>query len=674
MSTYVIPANTRSDPIPAGANSVVRVSGTPNALDYTQGSFADVQNGVAKWTTLALTNGSAIVNEKILVRIITGATSMTVETVSAPTQDDKDLFTQSVGVLNVSSLAALSTRPRVHFFCDSEIALGYSSTVATTAVSDGINAVFTFPGNHNCSVGQYLTLANVGNPTASAHPLSVINVKPISATNSVLTIPASFNGASVPAGDFSSIAGSPWTTYSSTATNDQTLFAAVNSLMRNPFVPVAMTGFTGALPQSIGDVMNKALCSQSPAFDVAWVQLGKNISPVDVGAASLNQVDVAIYENFYHVTKRICLPILNAGYPIILVIPCPNGAGYAGGIGMRNIGFARYRDLLLGFADRYRGQIRPLDHFAAVVDSSGNLPAAYTTDNVHALSGAYLNSARQLLPRLVDLYPAERAPINTAATTGVLTAYAASTAYVLADKVSANGHVYRMMAGSGNSGTSQPPSGTANGQVIGTCVFDYVGPVASTILVNAGMTGTGGTDQGGTLYTGGTNTIPTSWRIDSATNMPGISLSAQPRPQTSDASNSVNWGNVWTLNLAPTAAQLWQAQQPVNLAGLLFPNTRYRMTVDFIAGTPWTVIASAYCQMAFSAGGVSVTVSAQGSVTGSTVPALEGEVIQRSIEFRTFNVQPTSGTLLILITSTGAGTATVHIGNISIEPVDDVGY
>lgn len=566
------------------------------------------------------------------------------------------------------------SRLRIHFFNDSEIALGYNSAVATSAISDGTNAVFTFPGNHNCSVGQYFSLANVGNAAALAHPLSCINVKPTAATNSTLTIPASFNGVPVAAGDFSLISGSGWAAYSSTYTNDQTLFAAINSLMRNPFVPVAMTGFTGALPESIGDVMSKALCAQSPVFDVAWVQLGKNISPVAVGAASLNEVDVAVYENFYHTSKRVMLPLLNAGHPIILVIPCPNGAGYAGGIGNRNIGFARYRDLLLGFADRYRGQIRVLDHFAAVVDISGNLPAAYTTDNVHALSGAYLVSARQLLPRLVDLYPSERSPINTAATTGVVTAYAASTAYVLADKVSANGHVYRMMLATGNSGAGAGPSGVTSGQVIGTCVFDYVGPVASTILLNGCMTGAGGTDQTGTLYTGGANTIPTNWRIDSATNMPGTSLAAQTRPQTSDMSNSVNWGNVWTLNLAPTAAQFWEAQQPVNLAGLLFPNTRYRMTVDFIAGTPWTIISAVYCQLAFSAGGVAVNVIAQTSVTGSTVPALAGEVIQRCLEFKTNAVQPTSGTFLIYITSSAAGTATVHIGNVSIEPVDETGY
>lgn len=119
MSTYVIPANTRSDPIPAGANSIVQVTGSYSALDYTQNSIADIANGQATWTTLSLTSGRAIANEKILVRVITGATSVTISTISAATQDDKDVFITPVGVNsggatnNVGGGQALTFTPQV---------------------------------------------------------------------------------------------------------------------------------------------------------------------------------------------------------------------------------------------------------------------------------------------------------------------------------------------------------------------------------------------------------------------------------------------------------------------------------------------------------------------------------------------------------------------------------
>lgn len=620
---------------------------------------------------------------------------------------------------SLASKSTLARGIRVHLFTDSLNALAYTvSTASSVVVSGGVVTVNT-GGSHFCVTGNTCFFYNphTTDHTVNNHPLSGINVKPTSHTNNTFTFPASFAGVTVADGDITTLNGGGWGVGSLISQNDQSLFHQLNSMLLNPFTEVALTGWTGASPEQVADLMAKAFSSSSPAFDIAWVTLGSNLATTPP-TPTLDQVDQSIYENFYQIKKRIVLPALARGYPVVLQIPPPNGSGYAGGASNRNIGFARLRDMLLELAGRYRGQIFPLDVFACTVDASGDMGSGYNngSDFVHITAAGHLMVARQLLPQLAPLFQQERGLVCARETTGVITAYATATAYVVGDIRSNNGHVYRQMNATGNSGASAGPSGTTDAQAIGGCLWDYVGPVGSGLLLNGGMTGTAGTDSSG-LYGG--STIPDNFRIDAATNMPGTCVSNQTRPQTAQlttidsqlsslvtkynaalakldadagvtdtnyaalqaaaavsqtgVSNSVNWGKVWTLNLAPAAAnQVFEAQQPVNLGPLMKPNTRYRATVDFIAGGDWTCIRNVYFQMSFPRS-ATCQATAQGFGT-TTCPAKAGETIQRAIEFYTGDGQPTSGTFLIYVISSAAGTSQVHVGNLRIDPVDETGY
>lgn len=382
MSTYVIPANTRSDPIPAGANSVVNVTGIASAIEYTQNSTADVSNGVATWANLSLINSSAIVNEKILIRVITGAASVTINTVSAPTQADKDAFVAPVGATVIPSRSVL----RAISVGDS-LANYYSVQFgANLSVSKGIG---TLDANGTTIwEGNKFFISNLNNLTHqdTGRPLTAISGFYSQAGSGVVTY-----ASLAPDGDYGLWGAAP--VHSSF---DSTFMSFIRLFSDTPFQLVGQYAL-GSTTSAYTLAMLKKCIDQQPSELVFWTA-GTNDLLATTTEATAQAAAISVFNN----TAAAIDIILSRGKTAIINIPGPLNTAPTGAI---NAGLMQLRNYLLPYFRR-KG-VYVVDSFSEAINglevSSGTyFISGGTNDGVHPNSSLVCrigrNQAKSALP------------------------------------------------------------------------------------------------------------------------------------------------------------------------------------------------------------------------------------------------------------------------------------
>lgn len=597
---------------------------------------------------------------------------------------------------------------------DSYFGLGFGNTAlpttaGTVVVNNGLMTISSGGLGNNAAIpGNYVSLINLSDPNIGTTPLNgvCVPIRSVS-SNNVFSVSASYNGATMPNGDYSSLGGSGWTVYFLNYATDSSHYHWHNYFNDNPFLTVALNAWVLTTSTHITLLMKKILAG--PTFDVAFLNVGAN----DIGAGASATVAQAIgaAQNALNNIISICGQLTTLGKLVMLCVPAPVGTGLSGGnIQNRNIGFSQLRQGILRYAQTNPG-VRVIDVFRDVISgtaANGDFATNFGySDGIHLSSygayqvGKYEATLQTLQPvsKLLDFQPLTIVDDNTTYAQA-FPAWAVSTAYATGSTGPAGQAIPTIVRNGGSlyalvqSGTSAAastgstgPSGTGSNIVDGSCIWSYQGPLQYNCIPHGMMDGTGGTNQG-TAYGGGSNTIPTGWLLGGSgqgqTNVTAASSSAASQQARSSATNSnqANWGYGWNLSVVFSAAGVQGVSTgdisaelaASGLTGGAALGGWYRMGVTVEATAANTVLENVEVYLSMQGGNTfTVSANAPGNNT-TTLPMANGDEIQ--IVSEPFYVPPgyvqSGGTYFnVKLTSSAAGTVAVQLASAFLRPIEN---
>lgn len=383
-------------------------------------------------------------------------------------------------------------------------------TANSLTVSGGVATLVT-GANNQMLVGQLVSLYD------NADPANVLDgaCVPVTATPTAqsFSVSATVGGVTLPDGTYAPASGTWSFLTPSMGQYDGSLIGWLNRLNGNPLNIVASYAKVGITSEKILALTRKALASGAQEFDIAVIDGITN--DIVQAASTAGAALAAAVTGVANMTTAIQL-LLAAGKKVIHYIPPPVGATQAS---VANINPAmRYvRESLLAWGQSLnKEKYIPLDVYGETIDTStttDGLLASYelSSDKIHLTTYGCYQVAKNLtaLGLMERILGYDKKVFARCIPSGIThTAWATSTAYSVGDVRKSNGNVYRCTSAITSSDTAPTGTGSAIADDDGT--WAYVDIDKSNLLANGDMSGTGGTNSKGTIFTG---TVPDSWNL-----------------------------------------------------------------------------------------------------------------------------------------------------------------
>lgn len=532
---------------------------------------------------------------------------------------------------------------RTALFGDSFLKNGYGVGTGATVggsfvVTSGI-VTMNFTGNSFAAVGNYYILSNLGDVNA-ANVLNGAMVKILTTPSTTqCTFSATWAGNTLADGDYSTIASVGWLLASAFFTTDS-FFNTMNYALGSPFnvtLPYCMGGATSVWTQT---VLNRALTTGTPSFDVGVICCGTNdLSAVATGTAA---GIITVANTVFATISAMVNALLARNIPVIL---CPQP--------MRSGTFTTQQQLDLNRGMMYLRRLLLNTFMLDTAIGASNAAkvkvidlAKFLSDGTNTTTGGYVGGTTTYSDD--GLHPTAQGGLALANMQG-------SQSFSLVNLFERDVNTEVIWAGDDFNNTNDPQN---------------------NIIASPGMQGTAGTFGTSTGNVTPSGTVATNWQVVANANGAAAGMAAVCTGQAArlalEYTNAVNWGFMQELNITWTLAgqtvNLQTAAGSGALTSRIVPNNWYQIGYTVQAVGNCTGLAGVTAQLLMNPIRALSLNFVSGHNNGLPLAANQSQIIVSA----PFFIPPTTitlGELLIIAQASGVGTSQIRIGNVFMRQV-----